>query len=166
MENNLHNPNSTTEYIERLVELNTNATRTSSQYAHGAGTLGSDTYNSSVYDPVNDRIYFTPSVRANLLTDWQYVDCATSTIVSYTHGATVVSDQHRDGAYSSVQKKIYFGPFAVSATWHYIDVVTSTVVGYANGSGMGERMDWLLLFTNSRPRLSNTVQRNSYMVLY
>lgn len=100
-------------------------------------------YNGGVYSPTQNRIYFVPHKQA-AMTTWHYVDCATGTLVSYTHGVTAIDSAYIGGVYSPTTNRIYFVPFKQSTftTWHYIDCDVTTgvsVVGYTVPSGISDQ---------------------------
>ena len=103
-------------------------------------------YWGGVYSPSQNRVYLVPRAISNPTLDWQYIDCNTGTVVTYTHGATVGVTAYAGGVYSPTQNRVYLVPLsqATDATWHYIDcnissviasptVTTGLIVPYANG---------------------------------
>jgi hypothetical protein len=101
----------------------------------GVSTLGSSSScHGSAYSPTQDRIYFVPSTNSSDAV-YYYIDCATSTLTSYTHGFTIPIRAFWGGSYSPTQNRIYFAPYrdAPSVNWYYMDCDTGTLVAYANG---------------------------------
>jgi hypothetical protein len=101
-------------------------------------------YDGAVYDPVQQRIYFTPRYQtnpSNFKPYWHYLDCASGRVVRYSHGLTASDLQngaYAGGAYDPIQKRIYFAPLNQTNStnfkpnWHYIDCVSGQVVSYAH----------------------------------
>ena len=93
-------------------------------------------YQGAVYSPKQQRIYFIPYNQATQSV-WHYIDCATATVVAYTHSATgLVLGAYSGGSYEPGDNRIYFGIYNQfnRANWHYINCNTTTVVSYANPS--------------------------------
>lgn len=107
-------------------------------YSHPGSFSVSDNYVGSVYSPASDRIYFIPTSYYDM-TYWHYIDCATGSVVPYTHTPMYVSYPYECGVYSPLQDRIYLTPYAQSnqAQWHYIDCATAAVVAYDTGISVG-----------------------------
>lgn len=89
-------------------------------------------YRGAVYSPKQQRIYFVPYKQA-LQPTWHYINCATNTVVAYTHDASnLVDNAYQTGSYDPINNRIYFGPLlqAQESTWHYVDCNTGNIVGY------------------------------------
>jgi hypothetical protein len=106
-------------------------------YTHGATAL-QHAYSGSVYDPMNDRIYFIPNAQSNQ-TSWHFVNCINGTIQSYIHGTTPTAGAYIGGAFSPDQGqkgRIYMSPYGQSnqsSVWHYIDCNDGSVQTYVHG---------------------------------
>jgi hypothetical protein len=98
----------------------------------GVGTTKRDSYDGGVFDPVRNRIYFTPYAQSNF-DDWHYIDCNNGAIGKITKPTVVGANAYRGGgSYSPTQQRIYFPPYVQGNEniWHYIDCVTATTVAF------------------------------------
>jgi hypothetical protein len=97
-------------------------------------------YHQGAYDPIQNRIYFTPT-RQTMKPKWHFIDCTNGVIGEYTHGRPpsefggAESYAYFNAVYSPTQKRIYFMPAAqtVQPLWHYLDCTTGQVIAYAHG---------------------------------
>jgi hypothetical protein len=91
-------------------------------------------YLGAVLQPNTGRVYFVPAAQGTVST-WHYID-ADGTVVTYTHGASVVgSYTYTGGVLQPNTGRIYLSPRAqaTAAVWHYIDT-DGSVVAYTHGS--------------------------------
>lgn len=112
------------------VDCTTNATV---NYT-GASGLITGAYLGSVYDPINDYVWFVPHKITGA--SWHYIN-ETGAVTAYTHGTTIASGAYVGGAYSPTQQRIYLAPYAQGGQtlWHYIDCNSKTINSYVHGAG-------------------------------
>ena len=99
-------------------------------YTHPGVTAVLNAYFGGVYSPTQNRIYFVPHANggANPANLWQYIDCDTGTVVSYTSSAaTAITLAYGCGIYSPTENRIYLIPYnqSTTSTWNYIDTQSS-----------------------------------------
>jgi hypothetical protein len=122
-------------YVENISSPNVNSDTVAVTFEHGSSSTAR--YSDGVYNPILDRIYYVPNGLGSV-TIWSYLDCATNTVVDYTHGATVVDGAYSGGCYVPTLRRIYMAPASQSnqSNWHYIDCDTGQVVPYSNALGI------------------------------
>ena len=99
-------------------------------------------FSGGVYSPIQDRIYFIPSILSNGTDNGNagysivYIDCKTGKLRKVFTSLSTVTFLG-GGVYSPVSNRIYLVPYVVSndhvdgrSTWYYIDCDTDELVGY------------------------------------